>query len=155
MITLNNPKQIVFYGQFITDFQDTLNALYTGPEIIIYLIDKENPHAQVVAIGDDPFATNVHALPYRIVMNVEACNLLALEEDERYAMVFHEIGHILDPTIQQDNSIQREINADSFAVSADLRTELINGLRKLFENDKYVLQHDSISQRIAILSNIN
>lgn len=118
------------------------------------MIDTENLNAQLVAIGETPFATNIHVHPYPIVVNEEAGNLLELEENERYAVVFHEIGHILDPTILDENSIQREINTDSFAVRANLRMELISGLRKLLENDRYLLEHDSISQRIEILHNI-
>lgn len=154
MITFQNPQRIDFYNVFITEFQNILNALYTGPEIIINLMDKENPNAQLVAIGDDPFATNIYVRPYPIVMNIEACNLLELQENEQYAMVFHEIGHILDPTILAGNSMQREINADSFVVSAGLRMELRRGLHKLVENELYVLQHKSIIQRIEILNNI-
>lgn len=154
MITFRNPQRIDFYTLFITEFQDIINELYSGVEIIINLMDTENPNAQVVAIGNAPFATNIHVRPYPIVMNAEVCNLLELDENERYAMVFHEIGHILDPTILEENSIQREINADSFAVRAGLRMELINGLHKLVEDDRYVPQHESISQRLAVLNNI-
>ncbi len=70
---------------------------------------------------------------------------------EQFAMLFHELGHILDHTPRIGNGFQRELNADQFAVDFGLSEDLATGLTKLVESGRYQETSGDMNRRIALL----
>lgn len=148
MITLNNPQNLDIYSTFIDDFGEIIKFKYEGNSITISGVNGSWPNSQFVDIKSVPFATNTELRDLIIVINEEICESLDLSQNERYAMISHEIGHIIDPTPRNNNHLLREINADSFAVELGLSHHLISGLQKLIYSGKYDTEIDMIKVRI-------
>ena len=72
---------------------------------------------------------------------------------ERKRTLDDEIGHILDNTPRDmNNQLNREINADEFAIKLNLSKELNTGLEKLIESENYSEENKGLEERIKKLS---
>jgi hypothetical protein len=68
-----------------------------------------------------------------IFYNEEECDRIKLTEEERYALLAHELGHYYDSTSRELGQQLREINADDFAVKLGLGCYLASALQKIQE----------------------
>jgi Zn-dependent protease with chaperone function len=152
MINFNNPQKLEIYNAFIDEFSQLFRSLNLDSTTNITCVNTHYPLAVAVTISDDPFATNTIVKPLLIVMNETICNNLNLTQREHFAMIAHEIGHIIDSTPRLGNEMQREINADNFAVSLELTQDLITGLTKIIDSGKYAAHVEGIQARIRQLS---
>ena len=153
MININNTQNLEIYTTFINEFGELLRNIDTDSTTNIFGVNVNHTLSSAVTISDDPFATNTIITPLLIVMNEAVCNDLNLTKRECFAMIAHEIGHILDTTPRVGNETQREINADIFTVRLGLSQELINGLTKIIDSCNYDAQVEGIQERIGVLRN--
>jgi hypothetical protein len=154
MINITNPQNIEIYTAFINEFEELLRNINPVSTINIEVVNVEYPLSVAVTISDDPFATNTIITPLLIVINETVCNDLNLSQRECFAMIAHEVGHILDPTPREGNEFRREINADMFTVELDLVQDLINGLTKIIDSGNFTAQVEVIQDRICLLRNL-
>lgn len=153
MLTFQNPQDLEIYSAFFNKYSDLLNELTLASTVDILCINTNDSRAQFVTVSDDPFATNTIISPIPIVMNEDVCNALCLTQEECFAMIAHEIGHIIDKTPRKENDNQREINADSFANKLGLAVELISSLSKIIDSGNYSSLVAGIQERIRIMKN--
>lgn len=81
----------------------------------------------------DAFASRNNIIFY----DAHLCENYNLTEEECFACIVHEIGHIFDPTPSINNmpSEERELNADKIVIELGLQEHLISALKKLCVND--------------------
>lgn len=149
MILFKNSQNIEIFKSFVDQFENSINENYNGDRITIAIINELHPHFSCIAYDNDPFAKNVN----NIAINEQICQQLNLTQEEQYAMIAHEIGHILDNTPREiDNQLYREYNADQFAVKLNLTNELKTGLEKFMKSGNYPEENEAIKERIKKLS---
>lgn len=153
MINLINEQNLEIYTAFIDEFGETLRNINPDSETNILVVDVSYYLAPAVTISHDPFATNTIMNPLLIVMNECVCNKLRLTRRECFAMIAHEVGHILDSTPRLGNEMLREENADMFAVKLGLTEFLISGFTKIIDNVSYAGEVEGIQGRIHLLQN--
>ena len=81
--------------------------------------------------GNSPFEARKDAK--LIFYNASVCTMMELTDEEQYACITHEIGHLLDETPLpegQTTSEEREFNADKKVIELGLQEHLISALRK-------------------------
>jgi Zn-dependent protease with chaperone function len=149
MILFKNQQNIEVFNSFIDQFENAINQNYDGNMITIVVMNEQHPFFKAIANDNDPFARN----SMNIAINEQVCQQLKLTQDEKYAMIAHEIGHILDSTPKEtNNQLSREHNADQFAVKLNLTIELKTGLEKLIESGNYPEENEGLKERIEKLS---
>ena len=93
----------------------------------------------LVSIGDTPaLLFGVACIGVGIILFILAAKLFNhLSEEECFACIAHELGHLLDPTPSINNmpSEERELNADKIVIELGLQEHLISALKKLCVND--------------------
>ena len=99
-------------------------------------LDEKSDKFSLVMPGDfleqlfipgDFMAINSNVIFY----NEEECDRIKLTEEERYALLAHELGHYYDSTSRELGQQLRENNADDFAVRLGLGDYLVSGLDKI------------------------
>ncbi len=149
MILFKNPQNIEVVNSFVDLFENAVNENSVGKTITIVVMNELHPRFSWIAYDNDPFAKNGN----NIAINEQICQQLNLTQEEQYAMIAHEIGHILDNTPREiDNQLYREYNADQFAVKLNLTNELITGLEKLMESGNNPEENKGLEERIKKLS---
>jgi len=153
MILFENPQNIEVFKSFITQFENTINDTHNGDTINICGINEVNKRFNYIANNYDPFATNtLFKNPFYIAINEQVCKQLILSQEEQYAMIAHEIGHIIDKSPREiNNQLNREYNADQFAIGLDLTNELKSGLEKIIARGNYPEEIEGIKVRIIKL----
>lgn len=152
MIKFKNPQNILIFEWFFEQFGPRINQLYNGEAVSeISGINSKHPISQAILSPSDPFATNVKLTPLAVALNEPVCISLNLTEEEQYAMIAHEIGHILDSTPREDNQPLRERNADQFALRLGLDENLLSGLEKLVKSGAYEGEAEQLKHRIEYL----
>mgnify|MGYP003112872315 CR=1 FL=1 len=153
MIEFKNPQNINVFESFIDRYQNLVNANLSADNITIGSINEHHQLFNAVATKDDPFATNSEMQPVVIAINEIVCKKLDFTEEEQHAMIAHEIGHILDQSPRQENiQLDREYNADKFAIELGLSKELKTGLVKIIESGNYSEEINDIQKRINNLN---
>ena len=160
MITFNNPQNIEVFELFVKQFEIKINEIITEETITIFGINERHELFHYVASKNDPFATNPIMTPLVVAINEQVCTNLKLIQEEKNAMIAHEIGHILDKTpIDINCQLKREYNADQFAINLNLFNELKTGLEKIIQSGNYSEETEGIKERIKkidlISQNIN
>lgn len=133
-----NKQNIAVISSFIGYYGHLLNEVMDANNNITFLPLVDNPH-------NDPVMRYSNVIKY----SEEICKRFNLSEIEVYAMIAHEIGHILDET--NSETIPREICADSMAQVLGLGKALTSGLSKLIESGLYPDENDVMKERIKIL----
>ena len=147
MISFKNPQNIDVFESFFGEFEE-VNDIFND-DIEILGINEQHILFSAVATKDDPFATNTSIKPVCIAINEQICQKLDLTQKEQYAMIAHEIGHILDSSPREENNqLGREFNADLFAVKLGLSKELKTGLEKIVASGNYIAEDDCLNKRI-------
>ena len=154
MILLRNPQNIEIFTSFVYQFEKVMSDELINSTITICCINEHHERYCTVATENDPFATNTSLNPPFIAINEQVCQELSLTQEEQYAMIAHEIGHILDKSPREKNNpLNREYNADQFASKLELSKELKTGLEKIINSGNYPCETESIKERIKKLPN--
>ena len=149
MILFKNQQNIEVFNSFVDQFENAINENYNGNTISIVVMNEQHPFFKAIANDNDPFARKFN----NIAINEQVCHQLNLTQEEKFAMIAHEIGHILDNTPRDmNNQLNREINADEFAIKLNLSKELNTGLEKLIESENYSEENKGLEERIKKLS---
>jgi len=101
------------------------NSPFFNEDITLIVAFPNGEYAELFE-RDEVFASSANVIYY----NESKADELKLTEEERFACIAHEIGHFKDKT-SRDHHLQRECNADEFAVNIGLRVPMISALEKL------------------------
>lgn len=122
MMNLYNWEQcpISIFIKFRDKYNDNKYA-----ECKVYSVSESEKHIDAFASIDKTIFYDAHL-----------CENDNLIEEESIACIAHEIGHIFDPT-QNDEAHheERELNADKKVIELGLQEYLISALKKLCAND--------------------
>lgn len=154
MITFRNDHPINFVQAFIERFELQINELTQELSITILYINEQDSRYGYITSNSEPFATNpLFTNPFIVAINEALCEHLSLSQEEKFAMIAHEIGHILDETPREaNNQLIREINADQFAINLGLSNELRSGLEKFIQSGNYTDVANDLNARINRLA---
>jgi len=154
MILFRNPQNIEIITSFVCQFEKVISDELINSTIAICCINEHHERYCAVATKNDPFATNTTLNPPFIAINEQVCQELNLTQEEQYAMIAHEIGHILDNSPREKNNpLNREYNADQFAIKLELSKELKTGLEKIINSGNYSWETENIKERIKRFPN--
>lgn len=144
------------FDSFINKYKHIIVNLYSIlNNIIINVVDIN--HVSSISLvfnqkdyDDSPYGSNT-LNPYYIVDN-EIGFGANLTEDEKHALIAHEIGHIyLKLTNANQGGLNEELEADKFACSIGLQSALKSALIKVAGIDKALRQKDEIQNRASKL----
>ncbi|MHA6281111.1 hypothetical protein ACXYMT_13100 [Salinimicrobium sp. CAU 1759] len=153
MLTIENPQAIEVIKSFSDHFKNDINNILNGKNITIVTINEQHERFALVATTEDPFAANKLFQPAMVAINEQVCQQLELTQEEQYAMIAHEIGHVLDNSPRQENNyLEREYNADQFTINLGLSNELKAGLEKVVNSGNYSKERQDIEERIKRLA---
>lgn len=137
-LIIRHPSEVL--SGFVNSYGNLLDmATYTDKTIYLTLLRPEENQQ------NDPLCSYANI----VGLSQEICDCIGLATTEIYAMIAHEIGHILDS--RNKDRIPREIVADSLAVTLGLKTALISGLRKLIDSNNYPDESRNMEGRIKVL----
>jgi Zn-dependent protease with chaperone function len=154
MILFRNPQNIEIFTSFVCQFEKVISDVLNDKTITICCINEQHKRFSEVATKNDPFATNTAFNPPFIAINEQVCQKLSLTQEEQYAMIAHEIGHILDNSpSEKNNPLNREYTADQFTIRLELSEELKTGLKKIINSGNYPSETESIKERIKKFPN--
>ncbi|MES2772926.1 MAG: hypothetical protein V4722_01990 [Bacteroidota bacterium] len=148
-----NVRNIQIFENFFELYGESVNSFLTEPESSeIWVFDSNHPTSGFILHSSDYFACNPSLIFKNIAINEANCDETNLIEGERYAMIAHEIGHLFDARIyEQEEWLQKEISADRMAVTIGLSSQLITGLEKINMNIESDYLNEQIRQRIEEL----
>ena len=157
MITFVRNPEIQLFTDFIKRFDDA------------ELLRNRTEHITVVVPGDifagafwdsDPFAFNRVIDNGCIWYNEYKVNEIGLDQEECYACIAHELGHMMDPNQRNPEHQQdREIYADRIAYELGLGDSMISALHKMIDyyqrsnraaDDNVCI--DNLQERINVLA---
>ena len=140
---------------FVNLYGDKCHEIFKisdASEVCIKFVSGEEAYRHMV-MDNTPFACGICKVNdvYHIGYDCEIIRKYNLTIEEQFDFVAHELGHILMRCNNQDvdDYLEKEMQADSFAIELGLQNELISGLEKIME-----LNPNEISQRIFRLQEI-
>ncbi len=122
----NNVDSIDLFDRFKQEYEEIVNAIFGDASIdLVNFIGSNNPYAGFLLGPQDYFKSNNDTVAY----HEENCNTIGFGENEKFAIIAHELGHILHRADNyNDNHLLKEMDADFMAVSLGLTESLIDGL---------------------------
>lgn len=154
-----NRENIPLIESFIIRFGKEITTIFEGLEIPkITIIGEKTEFFDSLLINgivheNGYFGMNGPLIGYR-ASNVDELNLT---EEERFAMIAHEFGHIYHIGTDygkesKTDFLQKELDADKMACRLELTERLISGLRKIMENGECEGGIEQMERRIDELS---
>lgn len=128
----NNVDSIELFDRFKQKYKKIVDPIFEDADIdLVNFIGNSGPYASFLLGPQDYFKSNNDTVAYH-----EAnCNAIGFGENEKFAIIAHELGHILHHANNYNNNhLLKEIDADSMAVSLDLTKPLIDGLTIFLES---------------------
>ena len=159
MITFVRNPEIQLFTDFIKRFEDA------------ELLRNRTERIAVVVPGDilakvfwdsEPFVFNRVIHKGSIWYNEYKVNEIGLDQEECYACIAHELGHMMDPNQRNlEHQQDREIYADSIACKLGLGDSMISALHKMIDYyqqpdgaaDNNVCK-DNLQKRINVLAKV-
>ena len=159
MITFVRHPEIQLFSNFIDRYADA------------ELLRNRTKRITVVVPGDilagvfrdsDPFAFNRVINNGCIWYNEYKVNEIGLAQEECYACIAHELGHMMDPNQRNlEHQQDREITADRIACELGLGNSMISALNKMIDYyqqpdgaaDNNVCK-DNLQKRINVLAKV-
>ena len=136
MIIFIRHPEIQLFANFIERFAD------------VELLRDRNDRITLVIPGDyfaqafcdsDPFASNKALNKGSIWYNEHKVNEIGLNQDECFACIAHELGHMIDPNPRDpEHQQEHEIYADKIACDLGIGDSMVSALRKMID---YYQQH--------------
>ena len=157
MITFVRNPEIQLFTDFIKRFEDA-ELLRNRMERITVVLPEDSLAG---AFWDsEPFAFNRAINNGSIWYNEYKVNEMGLDQDECYACIAHELGHMMDPNQRNlEHQQDREIYADSIACDLGLGDSMISALHKMIDyyqqpngaaDDNVCI--DNLQERINVLA---
>lgn len=159
MITFVRNPEIQLFTDFIKRFEDA-ELLRNRTERITVVLPEDSLAG---AFWDsEPFAFNRAINKGSIWYNEYKVNEIGLDQEECYACIAHELGHMMDPNQRNPEHQQdREIYADSIACKLGLGDSMISALHKMIDyyqrsnraaDDNVCI--DNLQERINVLAKV-
>lgn len=157
MITFVRNPEIQLFTDFINRFGNA-ESLRDRTERITVVVPGD---LLAGAFWDsEPFVFNRAINKGSIWYNEYKVNEIGLDQEECYACIAHELGHMMDPNQRNlEHQQDREIYADSIACELGLGDSMISALHKMID---YYLQSngaaddnvciDNLQERINVIS---
>ena len=159
MITFVRNPEIQLFTDFIKRFEDA-ELLRNRMERITVVLPEDSLAG---AFWDsEPFAFNKAINKGSIWYNEYKVNEIGLDQEECYACIAHELGHMMDPNQRNlEHQQDREIYADSIACKLGLGDSMISALNKMIDYyqqpdgaaDNNVCK-DNLQKRINVLAKV-
>lgn len=159
MITFVRNPEIQLFTDFIKRFEDA-ELLRNRMERITVVLPEDSLAG---AFWDsEPFAFNRAINNGSIWYNEYKVNEMGLDQDECYACIAHELGHMMDPNQRNlEHQQDREITADRIACELGLGNSMISALNKMIDYyqqpdgaaDNNVCK-DNLQERINVLAKV-
>ena len=159
MITFVRNPEIQLFTDFIKRFEDA-ELLRNRMERITVVLPEDSLAG---AFWDsEPFAFNRAINKGSIWYNECKVNEIGLDQEECYACIAHELGHMMDPNQRNlEHQQDREIYADSIACKLGLGDSMISALHKMIDYyqqpdgaaDNNVCK-DNLQKRINVLAKV-
>ena len=157
MITFVRNPEIQLFTDFIKRFEDA-ELLRNRMERITVVLPEDSLAG---AFWDsEPFVFNRVINKGSIWYNEYKVNEIGLDQEECYACIAHELGHMMDPNQRNPEHQQdREIYADSIACKLGLGDSMISALHKMIDyyqrsnraaDDNVCI--DNLQERINVLA---
>ena len=157
MITFVRNPEIQLFTDFIKRFEDA-ELLRNRMERITVVLPEDSLAG---AFWDsEPFAFNKAINKGSIWYNEYKVNEIGLDQEECYACIAHELGHMMDPNQRNlEHQQDREITADRIACELGLGNSMISALNKMIDYyqqpdgaaDNNVCK-DNLQERINVLA---
>ena len=159
MITFVRNPEIQLFTDFIDRFGNA-ESLRDRTERITVVLPEDSLAG---AFWDsEPFAFNRAINNGSIWYNECKVNEMGLDQDECYACIAHELGHMMDPNQRNlEHQQDREITADRIACELGLGNSMISALNKMIDYyqqpdgaaDNNVCK-DNLQKRINVLAKV-
>ena len=159
MITFVRNPEIQLFTDFIKRFEDA-ELLRNRMERITVVLPEDSLAGAFC--DSEPFAFNKAINKGSIWYNECKVNEMGLDQDECYACIAHELGHMMDPNQRNlEHQQDREIYADSIACKLGLGDSMISALHKMIDyyqrsnraaDDNVCI--DNLQKRINVLAKV-
>ena len=159
MITFVRNPEIQLFTDFIKRFEDA-ELLRNRMERITVVLPEDSLAG---AFWDsEPFVFNRVINKGSIWYNEYKVNEIGLDQEECYACIAHELGHMMDPNQRNlEHQQDREITADRIACELGLGNSMISALNKMIDYyqqpdgaaDNNVCK-DNLQKRINVLAKV-
>ena len=157
MITFVRNPEIQLFTDFIKRFEDA-ELLRNRTERITVVVPED---FLAGAFWDsEPFVFNRVINKGSIWYNEYKVNEIGLDQEECYACIAHELGHMMDPNQRNlEHQQDREITADRIACELGLGNSMISALNKMIDyyqqpngaaDDNVCI--DNLQERINVLA---
>ena len=159
MITFVRNPEIQLFTDFIKRFEDA-ELLRNRMERITVVLPEDSLAGAFC--DSEPFAFNRAINNGSIWYNECKVNEMGLDQDECYACIAHELGHMMDPNQRNlEHQQDREITADRIACELGLGNSMISALNKMIDYyqqpdgaaDNNVCK-DNLQKRINVLAKV-
>ena len=149
MITFVRNPEIQLFTDFIKRFEDA-ELLRNRMERITVVLPEDSLAG---AFWDsEPFVFNRVINNGSIWYNEYKVNEIGLDQEECYACIAHELGHMMDPNQRNlEHQQDREIYADSIACKLGLGDSMISALHKMID---YYQQPDETADNNVCKDNL-
>lgn len=149
MITTVRNPEIQLFTDFIKRFEDA-ELLRNRMERITVVLPEDSLAG---AFWDsEPFAFNRAINNGSIWYNEYKVNEIGLDQEECYACIAHELGHMMDPNQRNlEHQQDREITADRIACELGLGNSMISALNKMID---YYQQPDGAADDNVCIDNL-
>ena len=159
MITFVRNPEIQLFTDFIKRFEDA-ELLRNRMERITVVLPEDSLAGAFC--DSEPFAFNKAINKGSIWYNEHKVNEIGLDQEECYACIAHELGHMMDPNQRNlEHQQDREISADSIACKLGLGDSMISALQKMIDyyqrsnraaDDNVCI--DNLQKRINVLAKV-
>ena len=159
MITFVRNPEIQLFTDFINRFGNA-ESLRDRTERIAVVVPGDMLAG--VFCDSEPFAFNKAINKGSIWYNEYKVNEIGLDQEECYACIAHELGHMMDPNQRNlEHQQDREITADRIACELGLGNSMISALNKMIDYyqqpdgaaDNNVCK-DNLQKRINVLAKV-
>ena len=159
MITFVRNPEIQLFTDFIKRFEDA-ELLRNRMERIAVVVPGDMLAG--VFCDSEPFAFNKAINKGSIWYNECKVNEIGLDQEECYACIAHELGHMMDSSQRNlEHQQDREITADRIACELGLGNSMISALNKMIDYyqqpdgaaDNNVCK-DNLQKRINVLAKV-
>ena len=149
MITFVRNPEIQLFTDFIKRFEDA-ELLRNRMERITVVLPEDSLAG---AFWDsEPFAFNRAIKNGSIWYNEYKVNEIGLDQEECYACIAHELGHMMDSSQRNlEHQQDREITADRIACELGLGNSMISALNKMID---YYQQPDGAADNNVCIDNL-
>ena len=159
MITFVRNPEIQLFTDFIKRFEDA-ELLRNRTERITVVLPEDSLAGAFC--DSEPFAFNKAINKGSIWYNECKVNEIGLDQEECYACIAHELGHMMDSSQRNlEHQQDREITADRIACELGLGNSMISALNKMIDYyqqpdgaaDNNVCK-DNLQKRINVLAKV-